>query len=102
MKENIEEDLKVLEELAKNEYGELLNCWDFGERSIKAINNILSDYKRVLKENEDWQKAYQEEKDNQFELLRETQKLQDENKKRTKQSNTRQKPIIRICYCSTS
>ena len=33
--------------------------------------------RRVLKENEEWQKAYQEEKDKQFELIRENQELKD-------------------------
>lgn len=37
---------------------------------------ILSDYKRVLKENEEWQKTYQEEKDKQFEIIRKNQELE--------------------------
>lgn len=44
-----------------------------GSRNVAySMNHILSDYKRVLKENEEWQKAYQEEKDKQFELIQNT------------------------------
>lgn len=182
MKENIEEDIKIVQEflieqnkrnqrLIDNPYRQLF----YTDEEVQAIENILSDYKRVLKENEellqekidnqkiialaqneflgyeqgyqdgkagrgsavqsvlesqqyymfqkqieryenrinklkeeneelkdrwnkdthklqndldianakriDWEKAYQEEKDKQFELLRENQKLQDENEK---------------------
>lgn len=38
----------------------------------QALEHILSDYKRVLKENDEWQRAYQEEKDKQFELIQNT------------------------------
>ena len=54
MKENsIEEDIKILEEMIENaniENMDMNNC--FGGEHIEAIEHILSDYKRVLKENE--------------------------------------------------
>lgn len=57
MKENsIEEDIKILEEFKTNGYSILL--MKYGDRIKtnfkleKAIEHILSDYKRVLKENE--------------------------------------------------
>ena len=56
MKENsIEEDIKILEEFKTNGYSILL--MKYGDRIktnfklAKAIEHILSDYKRVLKEN---------------------------------------------------
>lgn len=52
------------------------------EQEEKDLKILLSDYKRVLKinevllkENEEWQKAYQEEKDSQFNLIKENQML---------------------------
>lgn len=58
MKENsIEEDIKILEEFKTNGYGILL--MKYGDRIktnfklAKALEHILSDYKRVLKENEE-------------------------------------------------
>lgn len=63
MKENsIEEDIKILEEFKTNGYNILL--MKYGDRIktnfklAKAIEHILSDYKRVLKENESLQKTY--------------------------------------------
>ena len=57
MKENsIKEDIKILEEFKTNGYSILL--MKYGDRIKtnfkleKAIEHILSDYKRVLKENE--------------------------------------------------
>lgn len=54
MKENsIKEDIKILEEMIENaniENMDMNNC--FGGEHIEAIEHILSDYKRVLKENE--------------------------------------------------
>lgn len=73
MKENIEEDIKIAKKLLLHSESVLLD-----DESM-AIEHILSDYKRVLKENEEWQRAYQEEKDTQFELVRENQKLKSEN-----------------------
>nr|DAY70405.1 MAG TPA: hypothetical protein [Caudoviricetes sp.] len=55
MKENsIKEDMKILEEMIENaniENMDMNNC--FGGEHIEAIEHILSDYKRVLKENEE-------------------------------------------------
>ena len=55
MKANsIEEDIKILEEMIENaniENMDMNNC--FGGEHIEAIEHILSDYKRVLKENEE-------------------------------------------------
>ena len=54
--EDIEEDIKILEEFKTNGYNILL--MKYGDRIktnfklAKAIEHILSDYKRVLKENE--------------------------------------------------
>ena len=63
MKENsIEEDIKILEEFKTNGYSILL--MKYGDRIKtnfkleKAIEHILSDYKRVLKENEELNKNY--------------------------------------------
>ena len=36
-------DIEVLEELIKNEHGELLNCWDYGEEAKQAIENLLKE-----------------------------------------------------------
>ena len=55
--EDIEEDIKILEEFKTNGYNILL--MKYGDRIktnfklAKAIEHILSDYKRVLKENEE-------------------------------------------------
>lgn len=55
MKENsIEEAIKILEEMIENaniENMDMNNC--FGGEHIEAIEYILSDYKRVLKENQE-------------------------------------------------
>lgn len=60
MKENsIEEDIKILEEMIENaniENMDMNNC--FGGEHIEAIEHILSDYKRVLKENEELKKFH--------------------------------------------
>lgn len=51
---SIEEDIKILEETIENaniENMDMNNC--FGGEHIEAIEHILSDYKRVLKENEE-------------------------------------------------
>lgn len=55
--EDIEEDIKILEEFKTNGYNILL--MKYGDRIktnfklAKAIEHILSDYKRTLKENEE-------------------------------------------------
>ena len=62
MKENsIEEDIKILEEMIENaniEYMDINDC--FSGEHIEAIQHILSDYKRVLKENEDLDEILEE------------------------------------------
>lgn len=81
MKENsIKEDIKIVENyLANSAMNEIdsnffkNSGWETVDLEIpKSMQHILSDYKRVLKENEEWQKAYQEEKDKQFELIQNT------------------------------
>lgn len=87
MENSIEEDIKNIN---KGLY-ELADSYElyhasWAKRIFESIkeklNHILSDYKRVLKinevllkENEEWQKAYQEEKDSQFNLIKENQML---------------------------
>lgn len=62
MENSIEEDIKILEEFKKNGYSILL--MKYGDRIktnfklTKAIEHILLDYKRVLKENETYKKQY--------------------------------------------
>jgi hypothetical protein len=60
VKENSrEEDIKILEEMIENaniENMDMNNC--FGGEHIEAIEHILSDYKRVLKENEELKKFH--------------------------------------------
>jgi len=56
---SIEEDIKILEEMIENaniENMDMNNC--FGGEHIEAIEHILSDYKRVLKENEELKDKY--------------------------------------------
>ncbi len=62
MKENsIEEDIKIIENL-KTAID--TGCVNFGGKSMydcgyqEAIEHILSDYKRVLKENEEWDRKF--------------------------------------------
>lgn len=48
------EDIKILEEMIENANIENMDMNDcFGGEHIEAIEHILSDYKRVLKENEE-------------------------------------------------
>ena len=54
MKNSIEEDIKILEEMIENANIENMDMNDcFGGEHIEAIEHIISDYKRVLKENEE-------------------------------------------------
>lgn len=55
MKENSKEkDIKIIEEMIENANIENMDMNDcFGGEHIEAIEHILSDYKRVLKENEE-------------------------------------------------
>ena len=84
---SIEEDILKSEKLIKKcdecKLNECINC-EISWTEIDLIRRIVDNYKRVLKENEelknavnivnkeksDWIRAYQEEKDKQFELLR--------------------------------
>lgn len=55
MEKSIEEDIKILE----NFINWLKTDFEYNSgEEIKAIEHILSDYKRVLKENESLQKTY--------------------------------------------
>ena len=58
MKENSrKEDIRILEEMIENANIENMDMNDcFGGEHIEAIEHILSDYKRVLKENEELKK----------------------------------------------
>lgn len=60
MKENsIEEDMKILEGMIENANIENMDMNDcFGGEHIETIEHILSDYKRVLKENEEIKNEY--------------------------------------------
>ena len=62
MENSIEEDMKILEEFKTHRYAMLLIKYeDRNKTNLKieqAIEHILSDYKRVLKENESLQKTY--------------------------------------------
>lgn len=59
MKENIKEDIKRISNLIgyieNADYVDASQCFD--AEDIQAIEHILSDYKRVLKENERYQKS---------------------------------------------
>lgn len=85
---NIEEVIEFLQGFNDGyTFQQCETCFKFNEKDgccnkekcaeLEAIELLISDYKRVLKENEEWQKAYQEEKDKQFELLRENQNLKE-------------------------
>ena len=79
MENSIEEDIKMLEKLdylLDDVYSTVLVNDEERNKYQYAIEHILSDYKRVLKENEEWQKTYQEEKDKQFEIIRKNQELE--------------------------
>lgn len=79
MKENsIEEDIRNAEHFINSiktdkEYEEENGWHGYYNKEIvelvRMLEHILSDYKRVLKENEEWQRAYQEEKDKQFDFI---------------------------------
>lgn len=83
MENSIEEDIEIIESIIE----EYENCSVpeidmqvnviFREKQNNALKHILSDYKRVLKENEEWQRAYQEEKDKQFDLIKENEELKE-------------------------
>ena len=88
---NVEEDVKVLKDLMKelklekqtalhnNEYGEYItecDVLDLYDMQILALQHILAEREQMLKaintvekEKGEWIKAYQEEKDKQFNIL---------------------------------
>ena len=87
---SFEEENSIKEAILKLNKFNCSNCkfstceqCEINHNEVQALNTILSDYKRVLKENEeykkaidvvnkekaDWIKAYQEEKDKQFDLI---------------------------------
>lgn len=41
----MDEAIKIVEELQRNENGELLNCWDYGEEAQGALRKLLDSYK---------------------------------------------------------
>ena len=95
MKENSrEEDIKILEEMIENaniENMDMNNC--FGGEHIEAIEHILSDYKRVLKENEllrkdieGWKKYCEEIEEEQTEISNKNCKLEFEIEKLQKEN----------------
>lgn len=72
MKENIEEDIELLEEMrmncrTKRDYIDVK-----AERKANAIEHILSDYTRVLKENEELKEKYDIDIDELENLLSDT------------------------------
>ena len=86
---NIEEAIKILKELKKNEWGELLNCWDYGAEESEAIETLLTAYEKEKGENvklrlqdipliEGELKAY---KDRVNELKQELEKEKEDNKR---------------------
>ena len=80
-KNSIEEALEKLTTGKKMKMDKLLRAFkregieNFVITRKKYVDVILSDYKRVLKENEEWKRAYQEEKEQQFNLIKENEKL---------------------------
>lgn len=106
---SIEEDIKILEEMIENaniENMDMNNC--FGGEHIEAIEHILSDYKRVLKENEllrkdieGWKKYCEEIEEEQTEISNkncklefEIEKLQKENEELKQDRNTNYQMIV--------
>ena len=89
MENSIEEDIKILESIIKinNDY-----LKDTENQTIKAIEHILSDYKRVLKENkilkdekaeawEEWNNLEQGSYETEQKLKQQIKELQKENEK---------------------
>lgn len=88
---SIEDDVKRCNELIKVEHANWI-----GISNQLAISHILAEREQMLKaintvekEKSDWIKAYQEEKDSQFDLLKRIQELEKESRK---------KSIELICY----
>lgn len=64
-----EEEKKAIERLKEIEVN------TYAEGKARTIDTILNLIAKLQKENEEWQKAYQEEKDSQFNLIKENQTL---------------------------
>lgn len=93
MKENsIEEDIKILESIIKinNDYLKGIENQTINQKEIKAIEQILSEYKRVLKENEilkkekeqaweEWNNLEQGSYETEQKLKQQIKKIQKEN-----------------------
>lgn len=63
MKNSIEKDIKILEEMIENANVENMDMNDcFGGEHIEAIEHILSDYKKILKEAKRYKNMYEAEK----------------------------------------
>lgn len=107
MKENSrEEDIKILESIIKinNDYLEGIENQTINQKEIKAIEHILSDYKKASKENEllrkdieGWKKYCEEIEEEQTEMSNkncelefEIEKLQKENEELKNKLNLKQ------------
>ena len=57
---SIEEDVKILESIIKinNDYLKGVENQTINQKEIKALEHILSDYKRVLQENEKYKEFF--------------------------------------------
>lgn len=60
MKENVEEDIARIAKLITTKFN---NDYSIDNKDKEAIEHILSDYKRVLKENEELNKKIKEQKE---------------------------------------
>ena len=69
----MEEDIGNVEFIIRD-----LKADNYNKRFIGSLENLLTENKKLKQENEEWQRAYQEEKDKQFELLRENKKMAEE------------------------
>ena len=92
MKENIEEDIKrisnLIDYVENADYVDVSQCFD--SEDIQAIDHVISDYKRVLKENEKL-------KSDNLEYQR-TQDIFDERKYRKKYLEERRKEQPNLLY----
>lgn len=104
MEENsIEEDIKILEEMIENANIENMDMNDcFGGEHIEAIEHILSDYKRVLKENEELKdanclvKRYFKLKDTNTYLQKENEELTISNKEIDKECSRLEEKEVKL------
>lgn len=94
IKNSIEEDIKILESIIKinNDYLKGIENQTINQKEIKALEHILSDYKRALKENEilkkekeqaweEWNNLEQGSYETEQKLKQQIKKLQEENEK---------------------